>query len=236
MAGNGGPLSFSQLEKLWIQAGGSPGKAAVAAAIALAESNGNPSALNNTPSTGDYSVGLWQINYYGSLAPSRTAQFGPPQALTSPLANAKAAVAISGDGSNFTPWTTYTSGAYLNHADGGSPASLYQAPARPGGTVAQVTTDSFSGSVDSFVGDLPVIGGLISGISAASDMAKVIGWLLSPKHWAMAFEALVGIVLIGYGFMELGRNDRDEDTPSLGLTDVVMPWKAGASKVASKVV
>ena len=30
-----------------------------------------------------------------------------------PLGNAKAAVIISDDGTNWTPWTTYTSGAYL---------------------------------------------------------------------------------------------------------------------------
>lgn len=117
--------------------------------------------------------------------------------------------------------------------------SIYQAPSRPGGTPASAALDSaiVSGSsVEGFAGDLPIIGGLISGISAAADMAKVIGWLLSPKHWAMAFEALTGVLLIGYGFVELGRNDRDEDTPSLGLMDVVMPWKSAGSKAVSKVV
>lgn len=117
--------------------------------------------------------------------------------------------------------------------------SIYQAPARPGGTPQSAALDSaiVSGSsLGGFVGDLPIVGGLISGASGIADMAKVVAWLFSPKHWAMLAEAIVGVALIGYGFVELGRNDRDEDTPSLSVTDVVMPWKAGTSKVASKVV
>lgn len=90
-----------------------------AVAIAGAESGYHPDSLNNNPSTGDYSVGLWQINYYDGLAPGRTRQFGPPSALTGvngAQANANAAFAISGGGRNFSPWTTYTSGAYQQHA------------------------------------------------------------------------------------------------------------------------
>lgn len=108
-------LSFAQLEQLWLQAGGSQASAPVAAAIALAESGGHPSSLNNTPSTGDYSVGLWQINYFGNLYPGRTAAFGPPDALTDPLANARAAVTVSNGGNNFDPWSTFLSGAYKQY-------------------------------------------------------------------------------------------------------------------------
>jgi hypothetical protein len=45
---------------------------------------------------------LWQINgSHGSLAS------------LNPIANARAAVIISGNGSNWSPWTTYVSGAYI---------------------------------------------------------------------------------------------------------------------------
>ena len=99
-------LTFAQLEQLWTQAGGASQYAPTAAGIALAESGGNPTAWNKDSATGDNSVGLFQINYFGDLAPSRTAQFGPPQGLTDPLANAKAAVALSGNGATWSPWTS----------------------------------------------------------------------------------------------------------------------------------
>lgn len=89
--------TFDQLQQLWIQAGGNPQASAIAAATALAESGGNPNAVSPA---GD--IGLWQINQsaHGS------------QATTDPLANARAAVAISNNGTNWRPWcTAYTDGA-----------------------------------------------------------------------------------------------------------------------------
>lgn len=54
--------------------GGSPGEAGLLTAISFGppggtgESlNGNPTVINDTPSTGDYSVGLWQINFRGGI-------------------------------------------------------------------------------------------------------------------------------------------------------------------------
>jgi LysM repeat protein len=92
-----GKLSCSGLEALWDAAGGAHGKAFIAAEIAMAESGGNQFALSPT---NDY--GYWQIN--GS--------HGPAMATFNPVGNAKAAIAISGNGHNWGAWTTYTSGAY----------------------------------------------------------------------------------------------------------------------------
>jgi hypothetical protein len=84
------------LEGLWDTAGGSPASARIAASVAMAESGGNPAAVSPT---GDF--GLWQVNgSHGQLA------------TLNPAGNARAAVEISGDGSNWGAWTTYTSGAY----------------------------------------------------------------------------------------------------------------------------
>jgi lysozyme-like protein len=106
-------LSYAQLRGLWIQAGGNPALASTMAAIALAESGGSINALNDNAATGDYSVGPWQINYYGDMRVPRTKQFGSPDKLRSdPLANAKAAVALASGGSGLSNWTTFTSGAY----------------------------------------------------------------------------------------------------------------------------
>lgn len=114
-------LSFQQLEDLWIQAGGSPSLASEMAAIAEAESGGRSDVLNNNPSTGDYSVGPWQINYYGNLAPSRTARYGTPDALrANPLLDAKAAVDLAAGGKGLHNWSTWTSGAYLKYLPAGA--------------------------------------------------------------------------------------------------------------------
>lgn len=91
-----GTQSCSSLESLWEQAGGAASQAVTAASIAMAESGGNPNAISPTD---DY--GLWQINAsHGSMAS------------LNPLTNARSAVAISNDGTNWGPWTTFTSGIY----------------------------------------------------------------------------------------------------------------------------
>ena len=91
-----GTLSCSGLEALWIEAGGSPAAEVTAASIAMAESGGNQFA---TGTVGER--GYWQINpVNGSLS------------TYDPYGNARAAVIMSGNGTNWSPWTTYTSGAY----------------------------------------------------------------------------------------------------------------------------
>ena len=92
-----GNLGCSGLEALWEDAGGSHAEAFMAAEIAMAESGGRQYALSPTD---DY--GYWQIN--GS--------HGPAEATYNPMGNAKAAIAISDDGSNWGAWTTYTDGLY----------------------------------------------------------------------------------------------------------------------------
>ena len=118
--------TFAQLEGLWEQAGGSSATAPVAAAIALAESGGNPDAAypgeTIAPGTGTTTdaTGLWQI--LGLPAGNFTAA-----ELTNPQDNAEMAVAkYTQAGNSFSPWQTYTNGAYK--------AFL------PSGTVAPVTS------------------------------------------------------------------------------------------------
>jgi len=93
-----GTLGCSGLEALWEAAGGSQAEAFMAAEIAMAESGGNQYAVSPTD---DY--GYWQINM-----PS----WGPAMATFDPIGNAKAAIEISQDGTNWDPWTTYVTGAY----------------------------------------------------------------------------------------------------------------------------
>ena len=92
-------LTYSQLEQLWIQAGGSPTLAPYAAATAIVESGGDPIAYNASGATG-----LWQIEYPGSdVLGYSSAQ------LDNPLDNAKAAVALSKNtmAGLLSNWTAY---------------------------------------------------------------------------------------------------------------------------------
>jgi hypothetical protein len=64
-------LSYSQLEGVWIQAGGQASMAPLMAAIALAESGGQTNSLNPNDNGGKQSsYGLWQISTGTHTAPS----------------------------------------------------------------------------------------------------------------------------------------------------------------------
>lgn len=124
-------LTYSQIQQLWIQNGGSKALAPLMAAIALAESGGRTDALN--PTAPDYSVGLWQINYYGALREGRTRLFGSPEELIAdPARQVKAARSIL-HGQGLGAWSTYTNGAYRQYLGGAStsalPPNLSTAPA-----------------------------------------------------------------------------------------------------------
>jgi LysM repeat protein len=91
-----GTFGCAGLEALWDAVGGNPGEAFMAAEIAMAESGGNPNAVSPTDD-----FGLWQINASnGALA------------TLSPSGSARSAVILSQDGTNWSPWTTFTSGAF----------------------------------------------------------------------------------------------------------------------------
>jgi len=91
-----GTLSCHGLEELWEEVGGSHAEAFMAAEIAMAESSGRQFATGGVGERG-----YWQINpNHGALS------------TYDPLGNAKAAVIISSNGTNWNPWTTFTSGAF----------------------------------------------------------------------------------------------------------------------------
>jgi LysM repeat protein len=95
--GLSGTLGCSGLEQLWDAAGGNQADAFMAAEIAMAESGGNQYALSPTD---DY--GYWQINASnGALATFNA------------YGNARSAIILSDDGTNWDAWTTYTEGRYV---------------------------------------------------------------------------------------------------------------------------
>ena len=85
-------MTYGEVENAWIQAGGNPQAAAMAAAVADASSGLNP-AVSRTNPDGTTSVGLWLIPKNGT-----------PPGTTDPVANARAAVQLSNNGSDWQQW------------------------------------------------------------------------------------------------------------------------------------
>lgn len=105
---SGGRLTLAQLRALAVLAGFSDPD--VAAAVAMAESRGNPAAQNVTSREASY--GLWQINVRAHP------QYDAAR-LLDPTYNAQAAFAIR-QASGWAPWSTYTHGDYLQYMGGQS--------------------------------------------------------------------------------------------------------------------
>lgn len=105
-------LSLAQLQALAASVGFPD--PALAAAVAEAESGGNPNAYGDAKYGG--SIGLWQVNL-----PSHP-QYTAAQ-LYDPTFNAQAALTISNNGTNWQPWTTYRTGAYKRWYNTPTPSS-----------------------------------------------------------------------------------------------------------------
>ena len=174
--------SYAQLEQLWINAGGPAAVAPIAAAIAIAESNGNPNATNLTDNNGTQtSWGLWQI--------SNGTHAQPVPNILSPAVNAQQAVAkYQGAGNSFTPWGTYDSGAYKADLSPGTSPD-------PNVPAASLTSATSAAGGDNPATCLIGAGeGGIFGIGAASTC-------FFTKTNA---RAMVGGLLVGGGFAVMG--------------------------------
>lgn len=164
--------TFAQLEALWIQAGGDRASAPIMAAIALAESSGNPMATNHN-SDGSTDRGLWQINsVHGSLSTYDVTD------------NAKAAVKIKST-QGLSAWVTYTSGAYRKFLQNGvNPDSN----GLPSGSTSTADQAGLTGDIGTAIGQ-----GL--GQAFQSLMQPVISTLI----WGG--EIMFGIGMIGLGLV-----------------------------------
>ena len=120
-----GAYSKAQLRGLWIRAGGDPGVANVAAAVALAESRGVPTAQGPVTRYGFRAAGLWQIH------PPEPGSFEP-------LTNARQAVRKYNAAGGWGPWEAYTNGRYRQYLqEGGSISDLMGFKA--GGSIKKIS-------------------------------------------------------------------------------------------------
>jgi hypothetical protein len=109
-----GAFNLLQLGALALWAGCPKSEAPIAAAIAAAESGGNPGAqgdISLMDGTWDWSQGLWQIR--GLRSERGTGGLRDSVGNADPQKNAQAMYTISSGCTDWTPWSTFISGAYL---------------------------------------------------------------------------------------------------------------------------
>lgn len=181
-------MNYGELVTLAQSVGLSEKRARVAAAIAMAESGGNPNAHNAVPP--DNSYGLWQINMLGSMGPDRRRRYGLPsnEALFDPRRNAMVMADISKQGGNFSAWTTYTSGKYLKYVDDKSILGALD-PRNVG--------EAIGGGVSNAVDNLAEI---------RQAVTKSAAWLSNSDNWVRIAYVLGGglVVLVAVGALLKG--------------------------------
>lgn len=182
--GASGGLTFAEVENYWIQAGGNPQAAAMAAAVADASSGLNPSSSRTNPD-GSESIGLW-------LLPKN----GVPPGTTDPVANARAAIQLSQNGTDWSQWCVTWSdnncgednGTYLG--DGSNAlASLAQ----------RLSPASYN-----VIGSTPSGSG--TGASSATAPSTTTGGTTSKSKELIIVIALVLILILVWYFMRQSKS------------------------------
>lgn len=163
-------LSPTQLQHLWVSNGGSPKAAPMAAAIAMAESSGRSDAINHN-TNGTVDRGAWQIN-----------SIHGPLSTLNPIGNVKAAIAISRNGTDWTPWTTFNTGAYKQYLGPAVAQPARVAPVKaalPIGTVAQARPGVPQNPVAERI-RANILNGILPGLGSQASQQKL--GLYSPKQ------------------------------------------------------
>lgn len=171
----------------------SPVALSQATAIALAESGGNERAHNRIAP--DDSYGLWQINMYGELGPARRAQFGisSNEALYDIGTNAKAMYAISSQGTNWRPWTTFQGARYWFFYPAATAAATSALAARGAGAAAE-GAQGFAAGVTEPIADVAD-----AAVEAAVSVRKAAAWIQDRNNWFRVAKVLVGAFLVVNG-------------------------------------
>lgn len=181
-------LTFDQVENYWIQAGGNPQAASMAAAVADAESGLNAGAKRTNPD-GTIGVGLWLLPQNGS-----------PPGSTDPLANARAAVQFSQNGTDWSQWCSAWSDNNCGENNGtylGSGANA----------LMSLQTQASSPSYSMF-GTAPAS----SGVGASSAASSVAGGSVSSNPRAK-FILLGVIILIAVGIFFYTQKSKQQEQP-----------------------
>lgn len=212
-------FSYAQLEYLWETAGGNPQVSPIAAAIAMAESEGN-SGATDCDSNGSVDRGLWQINsVHGSLS------------TYDPMSNARAAVSISNNGTNWGAWTTYSSGRYrqflqVGVAPSSAPINATNAtanqPATLDASLGPIHVPSGWGLLNPADWFNTIVGGATSSVSNAvigTVIQGVVSTILNPFLSIAAGIMGVGAggLMVLFGIIVMVRNTETEQRMEQGI-------------------
>lgn len=184
-------MDQSQLYSLAKSAGLSDGNAKIAAAIAMAESGGNPNAHNATPP--DDSYGLWQINMLGSMGTNRRFiyRLKSNSDLYDPATNARVMAAISQGGRSFSAWTTYTRGTYKQYIN--NPVTSVSVPAA-GGAYTDKSVPNAIGAAKDAVSGVTGLADLV--VKANAALLSTGKWVSNPSNWVRVGYVAGGGALI----------------------------------------
>lgn len=155
--------SFSELYDLLGSNGFKGDGLDIGAAVVMAESHGNAKA-HNTNTDGTIDRGLWQINSFWHREVSDACAYNAGCAT-------RAAFKISRRGTDFSQWSTYTSGAWKQYykGKGGAAAASGVQSDSPLGNADEVVTDA----VDSVGSALSQIAGYVSVLFQASTWFRI---------------------------------------------------------------
>lgn len=170
-------LTRAQIADAMRKAGWPESAIPVGVAVAMAESGGNPKAVNRKNRNGSVDYGLFQINsVHGKLLKT-----GNPY---DPVDNARMALAVyKGSGNKWTPWVAYKSGSYRKFFTGKAEGTA--SPGDDGGLLGGIT-DTAGG----------IVGGAGEGIAGAASIVGTVGILGDPGFWKRVGIALLAIGLI----------------------------------------
>lgn len=196
-------------------------------AITLAESGGDPTQVGDLKLTTAYwgpSIGLTQVRSVKSQL--GTGKSRDASRLTDPLFNMKAAYTISLAGTNFTPWTAYTTSdpkhSYKPHMATAIGARLVQDPilnkklamkepwanillkagvsAIPGGAAVWDGSEAVAGSIATNVGDP-----LAAAKTGLALLGKAGAWMGDSHNWARVAMVVAGSAGILAGLAMLAK-------------------------------
>lgn len=193
-------LTYAQLEGLWINNGGNKAVAPLAAAIAMAESGGRSDVTSANPD-GGINVGAWQLDTKGKGAGHTVAE------LQDPATNAAVAVKGSNDGTDWSAWATFTSGAYKRFMSASTTPDL-SAPG--GGSAASSSASASAGPECAFsIGGQHI--GILFGhgptlpsacLVSKTEVRAVLGALIMVAGALVMMPGLV--IVMAYGFKATG--------------------------------
>jgi Lysozyme like domain len=204
--GSGEVLTDAQIIALWIYEGGSISSAKQALARALSESSGNTAATSGNPNGGT-NVGLYQLDTTGVGSGYSISQ------LEDPYTNTQITVKATNNGANWSEWADnwqdFISQAdsavstFQNSAGGSSSLSSYAKSVLKG--IGGANAESQSGNSNTGSGSGGWLSFLTDPVSAATDMLKIVEFLINPLSWLRIMAGFAGFVFLGAGLFMMAK-------------------------------